>query len=228
MTAKTALYARVSTQDQELESQREFILDYATTSLDVEPENIEFYTDKSTGTDTNRDGWQRLMKDVRDGDVDRLVVRSSSRITRSIPDLVQILSSLLDDHGVAVHLVKDGLDVDPESEKPMDRAMIYLTGVFADMQARMIQENTREAVAAAQAAGKHVGRPPYGFTTTDDGYLAPEPEQYALAKEALRLYDQGESKRSVCRHIESLTRPTLDRILERRDMYEGEPEAPEQ
>lgn len=227
MNGTTALYARVSTQEQELESQREFILEYATDSLDVDPENIEFYTDKSTGTDTNRDGWQRLMRDVRDGDVDRLVVRSSSRITRSIPDLVQILATLLDDHGVAVHLVKDGLDVDPESEKPMDRAMIYLTGVFADMQARMIQENTKEAVAAAQAAGKHVGRPPYGFTTTDDGYLAPDPNEYAQARQALEMVDRGESKRSVCRHIDGLTRPTLDRILERREMYEGEPEAAE-
>ena len=71
MTGHTALYARVSTADQSLNRQKEETWTYAVKQLDVPPTSIEVYEDTGTGRDTQRDGYQELIADVRAGDVDR-------------------------------------------------------------------------------------------------------------------------------------------------------------
>lgn len=64
-----ACYCRVSTDEQELSRQLEATREYAVESLDADPGDLELYRDKSTGTDTARDGYQRLMSDVDAGKV---------------------------------------------------------------------------------------------------------------------------------------------------------------
>jgi len=58
MTAKTALYCRVSTPDQSLTRQRQLTSEYATDHLDIAPAAIEMYLDKQTGADTDREGYR--------------------------------------------------------------------------------------------------------------------------------------------------------------------------
>ena len=52
-----ALYVRVSTADQSLDRQRQLTYDYATDRLGVEPSSIQVYTDKRSGTNTDRSGY---------------------------------------------------------------------------------------------------------------------------------------------------------------------------
>ena len=57
MSGKTALYCRVSTSDQSLARQRQQTSEYATDQLGIEPAMIDVYSDKQTGTNTDRDGY---------------------------------------------------------------------------------------------------------------------------------------------------------------------------
>lgn len=82
-----AAYVRLSTEDQNLARQLEATNDYAQSTLDVAPVNIETYRDKSTGTNTERSGYYDLMDAVEGGDHDVVVVKSISRVARSIRDL---------------------------------------------------------------------------------------------------------------------------------------------
>lgn len=43
---------------------------------------------------------------------------------------------------------------------------------IAQLEADMIRERTRTGIEAAKAAGKHTGRPPFGFDV-NNGYLTP-------------------------------------------------------
>ena len=65
-----ALYVRVSTADQSLDRQRQLTHDYATDRLGVEPSSIQVYTDKRSGTNTDRSGYADLMNDLASGEID--------------------------------------------------------------------------------------------------------------------------------------------------------------
>lgn len=71
---KTACYVRVSTAEQNLDRQIQSTADYAQQTLDVDLADIEVYQDKSTGTDTARDGYKQLIQDVQTGQIDTVVV----------------------------------------------------------------------------------------------------------------------------------------------------------
>ncbi|MFC7070650.1 recombinase family protein [Halobaculum lipolyticum] len=62
-----ACYTRVSTAKQNLDRQLNSTQQYAEDSLGAALSDIEVYRDKSSGTKTARDAYQRLMSDAEDG-----------------------------------------------------------------------------------------------------------------------------------------------------------------
>jgi len=118
MTAKTALCCRVSTTDQSLARQRKRTSEYATDRLDVEAAAIELYSDKQTGTDTDRDGYRELMEAVEAGDIERVVASEVSRISRSVRDFAATVERVVDENGVGLHILDMGIDLDHDERDP--------------------------------------------------------------------------------------------------------------
>ena len=83
-------YARVSTQDQNLELQRE-----ALTKAGCQ----KVFEDKVSGTRAKRPGLDKALEMVRSGDV--LVVWKLDRLGRSVKQLVDLVAEL---HGLALHI----------------------------------------------------------------------------------------------------------------------------
>src|SRR5699024_2401920 len=105
MTEKTALYCRVSTTDQNLARQRRRTSKYATDHLGIEPAAIEVYSDKQTGTDTDRDGYRELMEAVENGEVKRVITSDVSRLSRSVRDFAATVERIVDDNEVGLHIL---------------------------------------------------------------------------------------------------------------------------
>jgi DNA invertase Pin-like site-specific DNA recombinase len=82
-----ACYAHVSTADQQLDRQIESITDYAQNRLSASLQDVDIYRDKSTGTDTNRSGYQALMDTADAGNIDAVIIHQVTRIARSVSDL---------------------------------------------------------------------------------------------------------------------------------------------
>jgi len=87
-----ACYSRVSTADQNLDRQLESTSEYAQRELGASLADIVEYRDKSTGTDTSRDGYREMMDAVDAGDVDAVVVHEISRLARSLQDLERTIT----------------------------------------------------------------------------------------------------------------------------------------
>lgn len=85
---------RVSTTDQNLDRQVNRTAEYGQDHLGADLDDIVRYQDKSTGTDVDRSGYQEMMTDAEDGDLDAVVVLSIPRICRSISDLERTASRL--------------------------------------------------------------------------------------------------------------------------------------
>ena len=139
-------YARVSTQDQNLDRQLD-----ALNKAGCE----RIFNEKMTGTHSARPELQMMLMTLRAGDT--LVVESFSRLSRSTKDLLDMVEKL---SNLGVHLVslKEDLDTNTATGKMMLTVMSALSQFERDL----IAERTKEGLKAARARGRHGGRPRSG------------------------------------------------------------------
>ena len=213
--ARTAAYVRVSTDDQSLDRQIENTTQYAANRLDADLNEIDIYRDKSTGTDIERSGYQDLVDDL--DKLDAVVVNSVSRISRSIRDLDRTVDRF-ETTNTDLHIISEGLEIRPDDSDPYQRAMLQLLGVFAELEANMIQQRVKEGIAARQQNDEyHHGRAPLGFKK-DDGRLI-EGENYDNVVTVLEMVDkENMSKRKAAGELDT-SRSTIRSALERTELY---------
>jgi DNA invertase Pin-like site-specific DNA recombinase len=195
-----ACYCRVSTDDRNLDRQVKRTAEYAQQRLAADLSEIERYQDKSTGTNVDRSGYQEMIADAEGGELRAVVVHSISRICRSISDLERT-ASRLEDAGVELHIVSEGLTLQPNDDDPYQTALFQLLGVFAELEANMAQQRTKEGIAARQQQDDyHHGPAPLGFEK-DDGRLV-EGGNYHGVVAVLEMVQKGElSKRKAAKEL---------------------------
>jgi len=142
-------YARVSTTGQDLETQKEILMDYGCDKL---------YEEKVTGTSTApRKALSDMLDYVRENDT--VYITKIDRLARSIIDLNKIVSDL-NSKGVNVVFIQDDLTFNAgENITAMQELMFNMLGSFAQFERSLIVERTTEGRERAKAQGKHMGRP---------------------------------------------------------------------
>lgn len=221
---QTVIYARVSTQDQNIKHQKDNLWEYATERLGIDPATIDVLADKRTGTNIDRSGYREMMARVRSGEADAVVVRTIRRLGRSMREINENVREMIDDNGVGLYTMNDPFEVEPGGElSTHEELLLSVVAWAAQVEAENLRENTIAGLRAAEAEGKWIGHPPYGFTTDDDGYLQPN-EDFRKAIEAIEaVEDLGWSHRKASRHT-GVPRRTIPNILDRRDLYMAEEE----
>ena len=136
-------YRRVSTADQKTDRQ-----------LPDEDFDNEF-EDKASAKDTDRPQLTAMLEFVRKGDT--VVVHSIDRLARNLVDLEKLIQQLTD-KGVTVEFRKESL-VFSSGTGAIQRLLLQMLGAVAEFERSLIRERQREGIAAAKAAGKHLGRP---------------------------------------------------------------------
>jgi DNA invertase Pin-like site-specific DNA recombinase len=211
------IYVRVSTEDQSVERQLDATTRYVDNRLDAGVDELEIYRDKSTGTDTERSGYQSMMADLEGLEV--VVVKSITRISRSIRDLDRTVERFAEAE-TELRIIDEGLEIRPDDEDPFQRAVYQLLGVFAELEAAMIRMRTREGIAARQANDDyHHGRAPLGFEKADGRLI--EGEAYDRTAAVLEMVQkENMSKRQAAKELET-TRSTIGSALEERPELYG-------
>ena len=192
---------------------------YASRTFDIDKTDIDVFRDKSTGTDVARDGYQQLMGTVDDGDIDAIVVHQVSRIARSIQDLERTVERLRG-AGVELHVVEEGIEMIPGEEDPYQRALLQLLGVFAELEAKIKQQNIKEGIAARQQSDEyHHGRPPIGFEADGNGGIV-EAANYNQVCATLEAVAKGhKSQRQAAKELDVGRKTVRRAIQERPDLY---------
>ena len=135
-----AIYARVSTSDQNCALQLAELRDYCTTrgwKICCE------YVDTVSGSKSSRPGRDNLMRDARARRIDILIVWKLDRWGRSLADTVITLEELAS-AGVRFICMTQGLDTD--NANPMSRAMLGMLQVFAQFERDMINERVNAGI----------------------------------------------------------------------------------
>ncbi len=155
--SSAAIYVRVSTADQSVESQLRDLREFcASRGFQCVPE----YSDAGiSGKTDSRPAWNQCWDAIQKGKHDMLIVHALDRIGRSLPHLVGILEYLRE-HNVALVSYRENIDLSSSTGK-------MLAGIFALMaeyERNIISERTKAGLRAARAGGKRLGRP---FSTFD-------------------------------------------------------------
>lgn len=135
-------YARVSTRDQNLELQ--------TQALEAAGCD-KIFTDKTSGSKTERQGLQEALDFLRPGDV--LVVWKLDRLGRSIMHLVTLVESLRV-KDIQFKSLTDSID----TSTPSGRFFFNVMASLAQMERELIVERTQAGLKAARELGRIGGR----------------------------------------------------------------------
>ena len=142
---KTAIYQRVSTAGQTVDSQEEAINRYCE-GHNLTP--MATFTDKSTGSNINRQAFEQLQTAIFNGEVDCVLIYKLDRLSRSLRDGINILADWLE-KGVRVVSVSQQFDFSGSTGKLIASVLF---GV-AEMELELRKERQQEGIAAAQKKG---------------------------------------------------------------------------
>lgn len=155
------LYARKSV-ERENSISCETQLEYCRSMLkpDERSEKIIPIVDNGfSGGNVNRDGFQKMMRMVRQGRVSKVIVYKLDRISRSLADFVNILQEFKD-HDVMFVSSQESFD----TSSPYGEMIVKLLMVFAEFERTSIINRVTQAYAHRSEMGFYMGgRRPYGF-----------------------------------------------------------------
>lgn len=141
-------YARVSTEDQNLDVQLQAIERYALEKgLD-----LVMYVEKISTRKVERIELKNAIKAATTGDI--FVVYKLDRLARSTKELYQLTDGLME-KGVEFVSIQDSFD----TTTPTGKAMFGMLAVFAEFERDIIQQRTLAGLEAARRRGKFGGRP---------------------------------------------------------------------
>lgn len=184
MSLYDAIYVRQSvdrTDSISTESQVEFC------KKEVTGKSYKVYTDKGySGKNTERPAFQELLRDIKAGKVNRVIVYRLDRISRSVLDFA----------GLIEVFQKSRVDFVSTMEKfdtgsPIGKAMLMIVMIFAQLERETIQQRVIDAYSSRSKRGFYMGgRVPFGFElkeTVIDGIRTKMYEPIEEEAETVRL-----------------------------------------
>jgi DNA invertase Pin-like site-specific DNA recombinase len=148
---RAAVYVRVSTVDQHLQTQ---LIDLRQMASQRGLEIVREYRDQISGAKSRRPGLDELMRDARRGKFDVVLVWAFDRIARSVMHFLQVLDEL---NRLNVEFVSFREQVDTGG--PLGRAIVVIVGAIAELERALIVERVRSGMRRAKLEGQRLGRP---------------------------------------------------------------------
>jgi DNA invertase Pin-like site-specific DNA recombinase len=152
MTKRVALYARVSSMQQNFESQLCDLRELANQRGFVV---VHEYSDKMSGAKSKRPGLDEMMSDAARGKFDVVMVWAFDRLARSVKHFLSTLDEL---NHLNVEFLSYRENVDTSS--PLGRAMICICGTISELEKNLIAERVRSGMRRARLEGRQIGRAP--------------------------------------------------------------------
>ena len=144
MTTRRFGYARVSTDDQNLDLQRDALNRAGCDRL---------YEEKASGKSADRPQLEECLADLREGDT--LTVWRLDRLGRSLPDLVRVVGDL-EKRGVGFESLSERI----ETVSAAGKLIFHVFAALAEFERNVIRERTQAGLTAARARGRCGGRKP--------------------------------------------------------------------
>jgi DNA invertase Pin-like site-specific DNA recombinase len=178
-------YARVSTHDQNINSQVDALKNAGCSKI---------YSEVVSGVKSEKKALEEALEYVSKGDT--IVVWRLDRLGRSLAGLIQLMK-ILENRGIGFKSLAESID----TTTPTGQFFFHVTGAFAELEKNLIRERTRAGLISARSRGKNGGRP----RTLDD-------ETFRMA---FHLYNENTCPvGNICKKF-GIAKRTFYRYLER-------------
>ena len=150
-TKRAAIYARVSTVEQDTELQETELREYC----DRRGWSYTAYRDKGqSGAKNDRPALNSMLSDLRRRKFDVVVVWALDRLARSLKQLLTVSEEC---RSLGVDLVSLRQSID--TTLPAGRLTFQILGAVAEFERELLRERVKAGMAQARRTGKHIGRP---------------------------------------------------------------------
>ena len=205
---KVGAYTRRSFDDMEdsesntITNQKDLIKNY----IKNEPNTVivDFYDDDGySGTTFNRPGFQRLFKDIVNGEVNTIIIKDLSRLGRNYTEVGKYIENIFPIYNVRIISINDNLDSwkDP---KTIDSMIVPIKNLMNDEYARDISKKVKTAYATMAKNGKYAsGTPPYGYSIDPDDkhHLIINKEEAKIVKRIFKMTLNGDGRMKICKYL---------------------------
>ena len=177
-------YARVSTQEQNLERQTDQLQ-----QLDCE----RIFKEKITGTKRERPELEKLMEQLRVGDT--VIVTELTRLSRSVKDLF-LLVDIIHKKGANLKSLKETWF---DTTTPQGKLLFVIFAGISEFERDLIRQRTIEGLASARARGRKGGRPKKDIKSVELAMKMYNSKQHSISEIEKAT---GVSKTSLYRYID--------------------------
>jgi len=160
---KNIAYIRVSKNSQDTNNQKLAMHDY-THKHGIKIDKFFEYIVSSTKSSKDR-GIDKLLEELKPND--KLIVSELSRLGRSVGQVIRFVDDLIKNK-ISFLAIKENIVLNGKQDI-QSKVMITMFGLFAEIERDLISLRTKEALAAAKAKGKQLGRPKGSYKSKLDG-----------------------------------------------------------
>lgn len=148
-----AIYARVSTDEQNPESQLTPVREYCKyRGWDWDQGVLKFVDHGISGTKESRPAWDQVWRLIQAKQIKVLIVPALDRIGRSLPHLVKIIYTLIQ-NDITLISVRENIDL----STPAGRLMAGIIACMAEYERSLIVERTKAGLVRTKAKGTPLG-----------------------------------------------------------------------
>ena len=199
-----------------VKNQRDILNDFHFNHADEFESYVEYADDGHTGTDTERESFQRLLGDVMSEKINCVVVKDLSRFARNYSDAGSLIDNLFVQMGVRFISLAEGVDsyLNPDS---VNSIIVPITNVMNDQYCYQTSKKIRQVFDYKRRNGQYIGSfAPYGYIKDpkDKHQLIVDPEAAEIVKKIYELCLQGMAKLQIVMYLNDhgIPSPTAYRI----------------
>lgn len=189
MDKRIAIYVRVSTREQAesgfgLDTQIEKCKEYSKL-YEFDEKKFELYEDGGySAKNLNRPAIKRLIEDVKENKIEKIIVYKLDRLSRKVVDVYQLIS-LFEKQNCTLIAVMDRLDISTSNGK----MILGMLSVIAEWEQNVISERTIDGLKGKALKGEYpFSKVPFGWDRMDNGKLVVNESQAKIIRDLSQLY----------------------------------------
>lgn len=201
-------YIRLSESDEDktYESDSESVINQRHLLMDFVKENgftfvDEYVDDGYTGTNFNRPGFQRMIKDIESGRINCVITKDLSRLGRNHVGCGNLLEEYFPANKIRFISILDGVDTFLDSA---NNDIAPFKSLFNDMTSKDTSKKIRSILKNKKQQGKFIGsKPCYGYMrdSEDKGHLIPDPEVAPVVKKIFKMAYYGNGVSDIVSYL---------------------------